>query len=434
MNINDAARNLITLRKVAMLHEIGMEKTETYHENGSFLKAFVVLISSLALFFPVEVATAGGFPLSLADFLPILAVPFFALYFSVSIQSVLFLLSVVVMFLICFSGNIEGIWSGRDVRPIVSMLFFCKNGLVFFLGMYIARNCPKLFIRASVLIAFFFAVVFLMDVALGYEFRVRTGSYINGKALGMNVYGSYGVNSFSVHAALVAMFLFLVANSLDGMDRRLSYWGCFLYSLITVMSFSREAILALLIFFVGVVVTNKKVSFKGLVCFFTAVLIFWLLYDYGAFAGLFESKLNQINGALKSGSLNDLSSGRVDLVWAALIDIYNNPLWGTVFNGYEFEGGGRLQGKYETLQGLSPHNYFVTLFWKSGILAGLIYLFFIISCLSPALKFHNKGYILSFFAAVVSMMMLWDVLMISTFGSLFFIAMPIVGVFSWRGN
>nr|WP_269137875.1 O-antigen ligase family protein [Pseudomonas sp. MMS21 TM103] len=198
-------------------------------------------------------------------------------------------------------------------------------------------------------------------------------------------------------------------------------------------SLSRMAIVAISILYLGLHKDLIKSNFYlggvfVIVVIFMGVSLFSIAYQ----EGIGVEKINQVINGLAAGDLDYVSSGRLTLYRVALEQIFNSPFSGVSFGGF----GLHVQSisGYADLAGLSPHNQYITLFWKMGFPAAFFYIVFLVAVVYRAGancgKVFRKWVFRLCLIVLIVFSSLWDALLIPNVAVFFFFLM---GAFSSQG-
>jgi O-antigen ligase len=183
-------------------------------------------------------------------------------------------------------------------------------------------------------------------------------------------------------------------------------------------SFSRGIYLSLTIW-LFLIFLNKpeqrgKIALSSFALLFGMLLV--LLNNETAYSYI-VSKSSE-NHEWGNGSLIDsILSGRLSLFGFAIEDFLKNPFLGTMFNGFELNGIERVRfGGAQAMS--SPHNIFLTLLWKGGLLFFIPYMYGNLMLWRNVLKRKKNNYIVNYalFALMMGMGMFWDILFVINIG------------------
>lgn len=348
-------------------------------------------------------------------------------YFSKSIFSPHALVLLLAMVLALVSAVI-GILI-YDLAPLVaigSMLFLFKPCFAYFVGLSLIKTNEdsRLFFQAFSWLVVLLVFSITTSLLLSHNMVVRSESVMNGSFFGLPLFGAYGVNSLAAFYVMLALGLaFNIFYIKD--TPRFSVLFFFIFAVLVILIFlsiSRMAILGVVFLLFGLTIhLFRKNPVRGIgAALFVLLSAVTALY-WGYQAGLLDAKLNQLSQGFESGDLNYLSSGRLDLYSAAVAQILDAPFWGVAFGGYETTLTA-IDG-YDYLSGLSPHNQYITLFWKMGFPAAICYLAFLSLAVSSSLR-QSKGVlgwsILLSFIVLVVFCNLWDVLLIPNVAAIYY--------------
>lgn len=318
-------------------------------------------------------------------------------------------------------------YENYDFYAIVSVMYLFKPCFAYFVAREVIKSVEdrdQFFIMSAKVASFFIYWLFVVLI-LFYGGVVRDDSSLNGSFLGMQLFGSYGVNSL---AAYYVLLVFVLAYTLSRcgllvIEKFYMYGALVIAVYLIIGSLSRMAILgggALLIALYYSFLKKHVVAgiLIGAVFMSISIPLAMLAYD----AGMGGAKINQIANGLSSGDMDYLSSGRLTLYGVALKQIFLNPFSGASFGGFEVYTSS-ISG-YESISGLSPHNQYLTLFWKMGIPGALCYILFLSTICIGALKYSDdldRPWINRLLIIVLLVFCnLWDVLLVSNIAALFY--------------
>ncbi|WP_162988198.1 O-antigen ligase family protein [Alcaligenes aquatilis] len=390
---------------------------------------YIPMLISILSFTPITLISYEQTGLPLSDLLIpigfIIYLLFFYTQYSLYISSIIFfsLLSILLSSLI-FQQEIF-------YRNLFSLIFLIKPIFGFFIGYFFinTKNNINIFFKTSNIVILAFFAVCLLNIITVHNGIVRSDSYINGDFLGLPIFGTYGVNSL---AAFYFICLFLSFFNFDFLNEFKSQkiicaLNIIIITFFIVSSLSRMAILgalfAHLFFFL-----DRNQIYKSFSTLFFCILIVFLVnhFDFSSLSNFTEAKIDQIKLGLENKDLNYISSGRVALYYTALNEFFTNPFIGSYFGGYNSE----ISGFPET-QGLSPHNMYITTFWKMGLIGGVVYFYFLYNAAKNSISNDNliiKKWLTRFIIINAFILFnLWDVLVIPNYAFIFFL---LLGIFS----
>ena len=389
----------------------------------ALLNNFSICIVAALLALPVALYNYGNSGVVLADVVSVIGALLFLRRFHTYEAFFLAGAAVLGFAAIVLSLGNEGM---APLRQIGSWIFFFKPCLAYFCALFVIRteDDARRFFGSFSLVAWLVLISLFSTIIYSHGGLVRSDSEINGSVFGLPPFGAFGVNSLATFFAVCSFIGFLAwIIETKRKLKLLHLTGAFGFACLTVFSLSREAILGLLvmyIFFMSSMFSKRPVS----VFFLMVIVISGLLASLPWLerSQLFDVKLAQIRTGLELGDWDYLSSGRLRLYTAALHRIAENPFGGTAFLGFD----AALQGIFEieSVEGLSPHNQYITAGWKMGIPGALFYLAAVVAMLFRAARDVDGYYRHWLFAFAAGFLLvfanLWDVLMVPNVGALFF--------------
>ena len=332
------------------------------------------------------------------------------------------------IFFAYISVTFGSIWyDDYSFTAMVSVMYLFKPCFAYFVAREIIKNhtdAQIFFVTSAKIIAIFIGWLFVVLI-LFYGGVVRNDSSLNGSFLGLSLFGAYGVNSL---AALYVLMLFILAYvlnrcSLSATERNYIFFAFLAVVYCALGSFSRMAMLGV---FALLVVLYKDFLkkhivlgvFLGVVSVSLSIPLLMWAYDEGVGA----AKINQIVSGFSTGDFDYLSSGRLTLYKVALEQVLLNPFSGASFGGFEVYTSS-IAG-YESIVGLSPHNQYITLFWKMGIPGAMAYCLFLGLACYYALKqtsLEDRRWVWRLlFIVLLVFCSLWDILLVPNVAALFY--------------
>lgn len=322
------------------------------------------------------------------------------------------------------------------IRPLSSLVLIVGTASFSFLGMTLRRRVGK---RAAIDWLAVASAVFIFVIGgrlLVGRMPVRTYigpaetalAVFNARVAGFEVFGSFGVLSL---AYLVVLQVIVICSAASVRGRAISYrlllWGAVAVGCYLVIgSGSRSAQGSLVVLVIALIGRNLLVkrSFSsvvlGLVC---SALAIWFFVELEAGGRLIETVSALMRTDLTSANSSpDITTGRVVLVEQALNDVLRSPIVGTGFTNSIAFGHVGVDASVN-----SPHLYYLTLFWKGGVLFGVPFLFFLFSLIRrgfrpSAAELAGDNDIFYLRVAVVIafgfMPFFWDILLVPSAGAL----------------
>jgi O-antigen ligase len=313
------------------------------------------------------------------------------------------------------------VFSEASLYTLGSLVFLFKPCFTYFAALYFIKDRGDInrFFNWFGFFVFFVFAGFLYSVVFNFGGVFRSESELQVDLYGFAVFGFYGVNSLAAYIAMCTFFSIFALRFKGDLVPRVSmafivFCGIFL----TISSLSREAIVGLFVMFLSYAIFNKF----GLRFLFAVALAFVVVLPVIFDSQIFEAKVVQVLDGFDSGDFDKISSGRLSLYMAAFQDFYDNPLRGTGFRG--FSRNNILLDQFDDVAGLSPHNTYITPFWKGGVFVGLFYIWFLISIVFKSIDcstLPQRRWLISFYMGfLIFMGNLWDVLIIPNVGAIFF--------------
>lgn len=398
---------------------------------------FISLITCSLLVFPFPLYTYYETGIPLSDIICVIGA--FALIGLIrSFEAIIVLVSIFLAILSVFFATVLE-FDGASMRNLLSLIFFFKPLFAYFAGAVLIDSKEKvtLYMSTMAVMGLVLMLGVWVSIALSYGLVVRAESELNGNFFGIPLFGAFGVNSLAAFYVVIG-FIAIVAYDLSKHTFvRVVSLLTFVASLALVFgSLSRMAALGAicLLFFTwkdrsirgkvgGMIVASALIAVGGI------ILLESTAYDL-SFKG---AKINQIEKGIEEGDLDYISSGRITLLRAAIDDVRDNPLMGSYFGGYQVNRSA-IDG-FEIIEGLSPHNQYITAIWKMGVFGGLMYFLFlglifyrIRKSIDPVVRKWGTRLSIIF---LMLFSLFWDVLIIPNVGALFFF---IMGAFVYGGR
>jgi O-antigen ligase len=289
-----------------------------------------------------------------------------------------FIILIIFMYIVfgLTTSTINIIIFSDNFTPIVSAAKFYKSMLFIIVGIFLAQK--KIFIDSfdknvtvSVLVI---SLLLIVSTFIDPRFPVLLwGESI----LGINIYG-YPNSSMSFFAFIS---LFLLAKYLK--DRQLIYLITYLLLFCNIVfSLSRSSTIVLIIgsFILLFFYMKKTKVFFSLGIFILLGIFFFISFQNNSkFIPIFELVNNRIERSL-GNTENDASSGRFK-IWEESIDILSDK----PFLGHGFKPFSDFSTEYDT-----PHQQYLEVMHKTGILGFLIYSFIMIYMLVRLYSLYKK--------------------------------------------
>lgn len=390
---------------------------------------FIVALTPLLLAVPIALINYGSTGIVLADIVCIYGLVVF-LKFCRTEEAFLLMssISISVIFILVISGV-------NYIYVLGSMIFFFKPCFAYFAGMYYSGkvNNKKTFFDKFNIILFLQLISIIYSIYCIGDGVVRADSSINGSIFGVSMFGSYGVNSLAIFFSMcVYIALFSLVESFDKKLKILFAITMLGYGYLTIMSLSRAAI-------IGVIIMTFSICYakyahhllKFLSFIFASVVIVLLMANTMENSGIFEAKIEQLINGIADNNFDSISSGRFTLYIAAFDDILKNPIVGTAFQGFTSTRNS-IEG-FDDLNGLSPHNQYITAIWKMGPLAAFFYFIMLAIMVGKAYWYSvltERQWLVGFLIGVLFVFgNTWDILIVPNVAALFFF---ILGFFAFK--
>lgn len=379
---------------------------------------------------PVALFIYGDTGVVLADAVSVLGF-FIFLRYLLKPEAVLLGASIAISFVLCITHIL--LEEGDSIYPLGSLVFFFKPCFAYFSAFYFLRSRKEISSFFYHFNAFSSLCLISIIFTIAYQNKglVRAESYLNGSIFGLNIFGSYGVNSLAIFFSICS---YLAAYPLTVAKGRIARLAFILiatgFGYLALMSLSRTAALGAIMMWstLAFLYANRSPL--------TAALFFFLLLAGSTFiisvlgtSDMLAAKVLQIQQGLATGDFDALSSGRLSLYYAATLDILNNPVSGSAFHG--FTSGAEALTKFDELSGLSPHNQYITTVWKMGPIAAFFYFMMLVVMVRKSLKKSSSserrwliGLLIGTFVIFCST---WDVLIVPNIGALVFFVLGLFG-------
>ena len=335
------------------------------------VRSFLIVLVAATFALPVKLFNVGEVEIPLAILIVFLG-PFLALTSTRRIAHVGLLAA-------AFGASVvsAGLWDVffshvGSFRPYFSLVFFFMPYLGYFTGYVLVRSPDDL--RRFVSIASLVGVISALGIAftlLATRSPVRIEGDIQGSLLGLPLYATHGVNSLAITEFI--LFALIWINLFFGKRPALpllilKFSGMLVLAALVVLSLSRGALLSMVAFILLAmtgIALRRPVLALGLVIGFAAIGAAVTVTFGDALATVWQVRIAQ--SSAEDNDANALTSGRLTLVNAALSDVEDNPVLGTGFSGFQRS---RATLDEEDALNSSPHNQYLTMMWKPGIVAG----------------------------------------------------------------
>lgn len=277
-------------------------------------------------------------------------------------------LVVFIIFVYVFEGMLHALFlliDSNDIMPLVSSIRFYKPMFFLIIGVFIA-HCEKKFIvnfdTNMIFSTLIVSILLIISTFLDSGFpNSMWGKYI----LFQDIYG-FPNASMSFFAFLS---LFLLAQYLR--TKSILYGAVYvLLALNIVLSLSRSSTIVLII---GTIILGslfrsaKQVILYVAITFLCVVSVLFILKDLPEFENTFELVNDRIQRTL-GNTENDATSGRMQIWKETIRIIMDKP-----FFGYGFEPFSNFLVDYDT-----PHQQYLEVLYKTGIIGFLMYSFIVL--------------------------------------------------------
>lgn len=406
-----------------------MTLTKPHPSNGFTRLAILFLLAT-----PVAFYSHGNTGIVFADVVSVLGLILFCRYL-LRLEAFFLATTIAVSTFICITYIF--IRANSSIYPLGSLVFFLKPCFAYFSALFLIRSgtpSDYLFSRFSLL-----SSISLISIIGTISYHnggvVRADSHLNGSIFGLEIFGSYGVNSLAIFFSLcsyAAAYPLMV--SIQHRLRPIFLLIGIGFAYLALMSLSRAAALGLILMWGTLILLQaRQHPFRA--------ILFLVLSSAGTLhlalslneSDMLTAKTMQIQKGLASGDIDSISSGRLSLYYAAVIDVLNNPLAGSAFQG--FSAGADNLRQFDELSGLSPHNQYITTVWKMGLIAAAFYFLMLLTMILKSLRNCSEcekpwliGFLLGTFVIFCNT---WDVLMIPNVGALVFFTL---GAFASKGS
>ncbi|EKT4498077.1 O-antigen ligase family protein [Flavobacterium psychrophilum] len=396
------------------------------HENVNMVLSHKILFFSIFLLvLPVDIMQVSdeqsGLPICL------LLLPFGILFFlkqNIVLDKFYFWLTFVLCLVSIIAVSI--LYNTFPFKSSLSLVYFLLPNLGYFLALGLVKNIGDfiMFLKITVLVAFILSVSLFYSIFILNEGVVRTEGVLSGTFFGLKLSGAYGVHSLGAHYFILINFIFFY---LEIVKEKTKFMFCIsVFSILTltyiiILSLSRELVLAIVLFYLIYFLIKYK-PIKTFIVIGSLCLIV-LVFGKGLIDTVVTAWEYKLYASSSSTSLNELSSGRLDLQELALTQIIDNPLFSTGFNGYTLNHSSYKD--YDNLEGWSTHVYLLTCLWKMGLLAFISYLLFWKNILKQ--MFQNdfsdceiiKKMLVLFVVNILFVNLFWDALLAPNIMALF---------------
>ena len=381
----------------------------------------------MLLLVPVRIGAISGVDVSLAFVTFGVALPFLALL-PLTWGSRHLLLA----FFSSAASLLAGLVISQSVsmRPFVSFAYFWLSFLLFPVGWWLVRSEENLAILVRRGAAISAAVgVGVTITLLVTASPVRIEGTLMGSLVGLPLYARFGVNSlatiYAIHWCLIMVDL-LFGQRMSALSVLLRLLGVVCLSYLLIFSLSRGSVVGCMAFTLCAIVFLLRYRTR------LALIVLVSGFAIGGYAAAtygelissaWSFKLNPRSGGY--GAVDQATSGRYSLYVAALRDLRSRPLVGSAFSGFLTHPGETRELGDEVSS--SPHNEYLMVVWKMGLLAGTIYLTLLIRLVlkaSSGISFSepsvSAGMVLMLVSLMTTSFMVWDALLVPNVGGIFF--------------
>lgn len=390
------------------------------------LNGKILILSTFLLILPIDILQVGkeqsGFPLCLV------LLPFGVLFFfsqNAKWDKFYFWLTFVTCLISILFISIA--YNTFTYKSSLSLVYFLLPTLGYFIALGLVNKASDftLFLKTTVILTGILSVSLFYSIFILNNGTVRYEGTLEGDFFGLFLSGAYGVHSLGAHYFILINFIVIY---LEIVKKRilfmtiLSFFSIILLSLIIILSLSRELVLAMIIFIISYFLIKYSVI-KTLVYL---VIIIMLIFTFGSklISTIIEAWEYKLYLSTSSTSLNELSSGRIDLQVLAISQILSNPLFSTGFNGYTLNIASYKD--FDNLEGWSTHIYLLTCLWKMGLVAFIAYILFWKNILKQMFS-NNKNFfskslkklLVLFVINILFINLFWDALLAPNIMALF---------------
>ncbi len=379
-----------------------------------------IYASALVFFIPISLANLNGVDIPISDIGCLVGIIISVKYTKIQFTRNLY--ASIILSLVAYTAISLMHIDKLSGRPLLSIAYFFKPYFSIFIAFLLIKNNRdfEFFCAIATKIIYIITLAIFFSVITNHGGIVRNDSYLNGDIFGIDLYGSYGVNSLAIYyLILFYIVLFFAPKSTKPINRIMKISCLFELVYLILLSLSREAIVGLFFLIILHTLANKKgrpLKIILSISFVCAVVLFISLQEDSQ---ILQSKIDQINFAIQNLDINHLTSGRIDLYTTALSQLIQNPLFGNGYYGYQLYTNS-IDG-FETVEGLSPHNQYITTFWKMGLLASIPYFIGLLALVKMLPKNHSSAAFTIFLSCVFALLAnVWDVLIVPNFSALLF--------------
>ncbi len=389
------------------------------------IKKIWIYLAVLTLCLPLTIFSFNGVDLPLSDLICVVGI-----FLSIKYANFLFTkLLYLAIGLSLISSLFVAIFIAQDFdfRPLYSIIYFFKPYFSIFVAFYVIRtkNDFNIFCKSTGYFVFFALFPIICSIFFLHNGLVRNESDLNGEIFGLPLYGSYGVNSLAVYYLLLyflILFLKYIDEDLGNYLKIIRLISLCILSYLIFFSLSREAILGFAALIIWYFLQNNSGHIKKIMIGLIAIAGLLFVLSLDSTSDMWQSKTDQIVESIQQGDLDRLSSGRIGLYLVALNQFSHNIIFGNGFHGFQLYTD-TIEG-FDTVEGLSPHNQYITTIWKMGLLAAIPYFLALITLykMTTPLRGTVKYKFISILLFVVFFILanVWDVLIIPNFSALLF--------------
>ncbi|QIB52606.1 O-antigen ligase family protein [Pseudomonas sp. OIL-1] len=344
---------------------------------------------------------------------------------------------------------------GELVKHIFSMMLIMFAPSFLFLGKRVAKNneIRKVFYWFSLFSSLFLIAVAFRIFYLDQDVRIYIGplglAAMNAEFIGLPVFATFGVLSLAHLVCLQAMIICgtLISGKISQAMSMAMWVALFCASFLIIGSDSRSA-QVMLIWILGSIVLyalrNSEARRNAAVAILAVVMAVVVAYARGMDESRMLSSIEAINepSVLRGDALIDrtweekadqFATGRVELAIEGVKEAMASPFIGNGFSGY-----GRYTSKGMSLgliANTSTHIYYLTLWWKGGLIFFIPFVAMILINLKLAItgtkmtekspeKFFAWAAVLMAFGP---MAMAWDILIVPSAGAVAFFLFGLLG-------
>lgn len=348
-----------------------------------------IILSALLLALPIEIYSVDDMTgLTLADALPLVLL--------LCVRELRFDNVGAALFLFLIVSLISALYGALyTVRSIASWAYFIKPLMAYFLAVTLCRSYDDRYFFIKVFSVFHGIFIFLL-MPLVIEDATILRSSINFYSI--EIFGETGTNAFAVYNSISACLAMIAMLTSKKKLLKIFYFASIIVSsYIIFASISRQGLLSLLIFalaFIFVLWRRSAFNRVAIITVLTPILVYLIHFAIVNFESLsWAFKIMSNIEDMRAGNLDGLSARRTIVYREVLAIAFSHPIFGVGFTGFAVFESQVLKNTFGYTVGLSPHNQWLGAFWKMGIFAFFMYIFFYYVLVCKFLRTMNKQYI-----------------------------------------